>query len=485
LATSNRDQRGRVKTVRRTIGQLEAAGYNPRAMSEKQRAGLRASMGRFGLVQPPVVNLRSPERGWPKGSSETIVGGHQRIAILAEDGVAEVDVVLVDLDATEEKALNVALNSQTITGRWTEGLGKLLEEIKLGAPDLHSALLMPGLKGSVREADAKAGASLSSLVDPQTAAGAKSRGTKPGDLWQLGAHRLVCGDSTSAAVVAAAADGALMDLVHTDRPYGVEYEGTADKAWEPIAGDALKRDELAGFLRGAFAAAVPVCKEAAAWYVWHPSSTREDFAFAMKAVGLEELQQIVWAKPTFVLGRADYQWSHELCFYAARCGHRPTWYGDRAQVTVWRVQARLEEATGIVLGPGLVLSDGEGHELALMPRPPKRKLRSVRAQPGESIVVSAGDGSDTVWEVARDPGVPIHPTQKPVALAGRAIVNSSPKGGHVLDLFGGSGSTLMAAEQLERVAHVVELVPGYCDEIVERWERFTGRKAKRVRGAVQ
>lgn len=478
MAGKKRDTRGRVRTVKRSIAALRRAGYNPRRITEKAKAGLRTSMARFGVVQPPVVNKRSAAKGWPEGSEETIVGGHQRIAILEEDGVREVDVVVVDLDPTEEKALNVALNSTKIAGAFTEGLGSLLQEIKLKAPDLHSALLMPGMKAGAAELDQAAGKSLEAIDEASLQKKARTR-VKPGDVWLLGDHRLVCGDATVPDVVAAAMNGHLADLVHTDPPYGVAYEAPSGQ-FDVIAGDELSRDDLVALLRGSLELAVRHASDQAAFYVWHASATREDFAFAMKAVGLEERQYLIWAKPQIVLGRADYQWSHEPCFYSCKAGSSPKWYGDRSQPTVWRVAARTDDGPAVVLGPGLVVSDGDGHEVAVLGKIPKRKLRTLRVPPGEAASVFASSEASTVWELARDPGKPVHPTQKPVALAARAVLNSSPPDGHVLDLFGGGGSTLLACEQLGRVAHVVELEAPYCDAIVARWEQLTGRKAKKA-----
>lgn len=478
MAGKDRAELGHLRTVRVRVDALKAAAYNPRRMGEQQRAALAASLDRFGLVQPIVVNQRSSAKGWPSGSFETVVGGHQRLEVLRAQGVAETDVVLVDLTEAEEKALNVALNSRGLQGEFTKDLGGLLEELKGALPELSSALGFPGLVVDAAKISAKAGGDLAAIVEP-SAIDAPAPLTGRGDVWELGAHRLVCGDSTDGAVVARVLEGARVDLVNTDPPYGVAYQSPSGKH-EEIAGDALTKDALLGLLVPAFKNAAAHATDAAAWYVWHASSTRREFDFALAAAGLVELQYLVWAKPSLVLGHADYQWSHEPCYYAGRAGKTPAWYGGREQLTVWRVEQRAASVQATVLGPGLVVTDGTGDELFLARSAPKgKKVRTLRVPPGERVLVHADDRHATVWEVGRDAHVPEHPTQKPVALAARALLNSSKEGDHVLDLFGGLGFTLLAAEQLRRVAHLVELDPKYCDRIVGRWERLTGRKAVR------
>ncbi len=455
-------RRGRVR-----LADIEPAPYNPRIISEKALAGLGASLDRFGLVQPIVVNVRT----------NRIVGGHQRAKALEAKGVKMADAVLVDLNERDEKALNLALNSGEISGEWTAGALPLIDDLLAASPELSGDLLLADLKVTLDrafpKADDGAGEETKDVPPPP-----KRPKTKLGDCWLLGDHRLVCGDSTDPDAVALAMGGKLADLVFTDPPYGVEYESPSGE-FDAIAGDNLQRDDLVALLKGAIGMAVRYAQDEAAFYVWHASVTRDDFSFALKAIGLEERQYLVWAKPAFVMGRADYQWSHEPCFYSCKAGHSPKWHGDRTQQTVWRVELGTIEAMSVVLGPGLVLSDGEGHELTLLAKTPKRKLRSLRAKVGQTVQVygEANDGS--LWEVSRDPGKPVHPTQKPSALAARAMRNSTADGGHVLDVFAGAGGVVVAAEQLGRIAHMVELDPRYCDVIVKRWENLTERKAKR------
>ncbi len=268
-------------------------------------------------------------------------------------------------------------------------------------------------------------------------------------------------------------------IVHTDPPYGVSYEAGA---WEAIAGDERRRDDLVALLLAALRLAVEHARDDAAFYVWHASATREDFTYALKAAGLEERQYLVWAKGRAVLGHAHYQWAHEPCFYASKAGQQAAWHGDRTQQTVWRLATGADGSLAIALGRGLLVSDGQGHELFLAPAP-RRKLRHVRLGPGEHVEVLGGDSSGTVWEVAHDT-VLEHPTQKPVELARRAIVNSSAPGEIVVDPFLGSGSTLIAAEVEGRRCVGFELEPRYVDVVLRRWEILTDRAARRERSRV-
>lgn len=470
----------RVVFQRRPLSTLVPADYNPRAMTPTARAALAASLARFGLVQPLVANLRSEAKGWPAGSSVTLVGGHQRAAALKAQGELDAYVALVDLSPLEEKALNVALNSSTVAGEFTAGLGGLLEEIKGGLPELSSALGFPGLVVDAAELSSKAGKDLAGISESSLSGQAPPRASF-GDLWECGPHRVVCGDARSRAAIALAMGDAKADLVYTDPPYGVAYEAPSGKHGA-IAGDGLTRDALLGLLVPALTQAAAAAKDGAAFYLWHASTTRDEFSFALKAAGLQERQYIVWAKPQLVLGHADYHWAHEPCFYAAKAGQSPAWYGGREQTTVWRIEQRSAGGeVAVVLGPGLVVTDGKGGEVTLLAAAPKRKLRALRISAGEKVLVRGDDGPTTLWEVARDVAAPEHPTQKPVALAARAMLNSTKEGDHALDMFAGAGAgaALLAAEQLRRICHLVELEPRYVDVAVARWEALTRKKAVR------
>ena len=237
-----------------------------------------------------------------------------------------------------------------------------------------------------------------------------------GDIWELGGHRLLCGDSTDKKNWAALFGRDVASMVWTDPPYGVSYEDPAGK-FEVIAGDRKRRDDLYKMLVGAFAGMVSHTKPKAAFYIWHASSTRNDFTEAMTAAGLTENEYLIWAKPSGAFGRADYKWAHEPAFYASKSGNTPDFHGEPNETTVWRVSAVTTEETSVVIGTGLVLLDGEGRSLYVQPKTPKgKKLREIRLTGARPRVVLADDAGDsTVWEVARDKDYK-HPTQKPVEL---------------------------------------------------------------------
>lgn len=242
---------------------------------------------------------------------------------------------------------------------------------------------------------------------------------KRGDIYQLGNHRIMCGDSTSLADVEKLMDGNKADLFLTDPPYNVSYEGkTQDKL--TIKNDTMEDESFRAFLTDAFYAANEHMKEGAAFYIWHADSEGFNFRGACRNVEWEVRQCLVWNKNQMVLGRQDYQWKHEPCLYGWKSGAAHIWASDRKQTTVIDFDK------------------------------PQRN--------GE------------------------HPTMKPIGLFDYQIKNNTYKGEIVLDLFGGSGTTLMACEQNGRICYMMELDPKYIDVIIDRWEKFTGEQAVLLNG---
>lgn len=238
---------------------------------------------------------------------------------------------------------------------------------------------------------------------------------KKGDIWQLGEHRLMCGDSTVITDVEKLMNGEKADLLLTDPPYNVAYEGkTKEKL--TIQNDKQDDNTFLQFLTDAFSNACNFIKEGASFYVWRADSEGFNFRSVIKNSGLTLKQTLIWVKNSMVMGRQDYQWKHEPCLYGWKEGAAHTWLSDRKQTTVLEFD---------------------------------RPTRSLE-----------------------------HPTMKPVALFAYEIQNSANKGGLVLDLFGGSGTTIIACEQLKRKCYTMELDPHYCDVIITRWEKLTGKEAK-------
>lgn len=452
-----------MKIQKIAIDKLKAAGYNQRRkLTPKDHAyqRIKRSLEEFSLVEPLVYNKRSG----------TIVGGHQRLQVLKDMGETAVDVVVVDLDETREKALNLALNK--IGNDWDmEALQAVLSELDGKGFDI-------GITGfSAKEF--RDMVDLNSEIAQDEVPGLPSKPiSKRGDLWILGQHRLLVGDSTSKEDW-----GKLMKwmppavMCHTDPPYGVSYKASSGK-FDIIENDNKRDDGLLRMLVGAFKNLVAHTEDDAAFYIWHASSTRREFEDAMLAAAMVERQYIIWDKGSIGIGHSDYRWVHEPAFYASKAGHRPRFVGDRKQPTIWHAAFVNIDGVAIDLGPGIVLRDGAGHQLCIVPSLPKdKKVRSVRLHDKASAHIAAGDANDTtVWRVRRDKDYE-HPTQKPIELAKRAIENSSREGEIVLDAFMGSGSTLMAAEITKRRCFGMELDPKYADVIVNRWQKFTGGKA--------
>lgn len=282
----------------------------------------------------------------------------------------------------------------------------------------------------------------------EDAANAPTR-CNPGDVWELGRHRLMCGDSTKEADVAKLMGGEQTDLLLTDPPYNVDYQGgTKDKM--KIANDNMDDVAFVGFLTAAFNCAIQAMRPGAAFYVWHADIKGYEFCTALKEVGLTLRETLIWVKNALVLGRQDYQWRHEPCLYGWKDGAAHYFVDDRSQSTV------IEDA-GV-------------------------DYRKLKKDELLKLVLQLTDVSvpNTVIYEDKPTKNDIHPTMKPVKLMARLIKNSTKQEQLVLDLFGGSGSTLIACEQINRKCFTMEYDPKYCDAILDRWEKLTGEEAERI-----
>jgi DNA modification methylase len=418
------------------ISELTPAPYNPRQISPEALAGLRGSVERFGLVEPVVWNRRTGN----------VVGGHQRLKVLQSMGETTTQVIVVDLPEAEEKALNVALNSPSIAGEFTPELHQLLAEIEASLPELSSLLRFDDLADQMRHLLADLEPEVG-LVDPDdTPEPPADPITQPGDLWLLGDHRIICGDSRDPAVLARLMDGKTATLYCTDPPYGVGYDGTGhpqntrakdlgrargsqNRDWsaeyeDHDAWDHFEdREAFEQFLADVFTAASAHLTEDAAWYCWHASATVRSFLSAWERAGIRFHQSVVWVKPCAVLGFSMWNWRYEPCLMGWRAGHKPDVNQVPGEFTnVWEV-------------------DWEG------------KARCT-------------DGN--------------HPTQKPVRLFELPLLKHTRPGQICLETFSGSGSQIIAAERLGRRCFAVERLPQFVDVAVTRWEQFTGKQATRI-----
>jgi DNA modification methylase len=436
---------------------------NARVHTEDQVRQIAESMTRFGVTTPLLVD----EEG-------VLLYGHGRLRAAQYNGYLELPVsVARDWPEMDKEAYRLWDNQSATLSRWDEPMLKLtLAGLKLGGFPVGTLGFanLPRLLATL------------TTKDPNEAPERPERPvTQPGDVWLLGAHRLVCADATLerswARLFTVDQARHLAAMVFTDPPYGVSYESAADEA---ITGDDKRRDDLYKMLNRAFRAMVKNTTATAAFYIWHASVTRNDFSQALAAAGLIERQYLIWAKPSIVLGHADYRWAHEPCFYASHAGHKPAFYGEPNESTVWRVALTRADDTAAVIGPGLVLLDGHGDTLYLQSKSPKgktlRQIRLTAKQPVVHLAGESGSSTGTVWEVTRERDY-VHPTQKPVELARRAIENSSQPGEIIADGFVGSGTTLIGAELTGRRAYALEVDPAYCDVAVERWQTLTEQDA--------
>ncbi len=390
-----------MEIITKKISELNPAPYNPRQISDEALAGLTTSMKEFGCVQPIIWNKQTGN----------VVGGHQRLRVLKSDGTKKAEVVVVDMSLEKEKALNVALNSKYISGDWSPSLGDLLEEIESSMPDLYTNLSLNSLLQDVPEMEMEIP---EGSTDPdEVPEPVETPVIKMGDLITLGNHKLLCADATKIENVEKLMDKEKTDMVFTDPPYNVDYQGyTKDKL--KIDNDKMSTEDFFQFLSDVFSNYRSTSKEGAGLYISHPSSYQREFQNALEKAGFEVRCQIIWAKNTFAWGFGRYKFQHEPIFYAHVNGQSDAWYGDKSQSTLWQEN-----------------------------KPAANRL---------------------------------HPTMKPVELIERAIKNSSKAEDIVCDLFGGSGSTLIACEMTGRKCRMMELDPRYAQVIIERWVSYTGRQ---------
>ena len=380
------------------IDKLNPAPYNPRKdlkPGDPEYEKLKNSILTFGYVEPVLWNKRTGH----------IIGGHQRYKVLVEMGKSEFDCVVVDMDEENEKALNVALNK--VSGDWDKDKLMLLIEDLQGVdfnisltgfdPAELDDLFKDSLKDSIKEDDFNVEEELK-----------KPTLSKLGDLWLLGRHRLLCGDSTKKESYEILMDGKLANLTVTDPPYNVNYEGSAGK----IKNDNMENQAFYDFLLSSFQGMETAMARDASIYVFHADTEGLNFRKAFSDAGFYLSGTCIWKKGSLVLGRSPYQWQHEPVLFGWKKKGKHNWYSDRKQTTIWEFE-----------------------------KPKKNKD---------------------------------HPTMKPVALVAYPILNSSLTNSIILDPFGGSGSTLIACEQTDRICNTIELDEKYTDVIVKRYIEQVG-----------
>lgn len=425
------------------ISELAPYERNTRAHNDEDVAQIARSIQRYGFNDPIGI--------W--SDKNIIVEGHGRLMAAQSLGLTEVPCIRLDhLTDEQRREYGIMHNKTAELSEWDfDALEQELADLDLSefglsfSPDTERIEdTEEELLAAVREDEAPEPPN----DDPEKGE-VKQPTSKRGQIWQLGAHRLMCGDSTERADVDALMDGTTADAVITDPPYNVAIENAQGMT---LQNDDMETEAFFGFLCAAFAQLARCLKPGGAFYVWHASRTASIFEAALGENNLEPRQQIIWVKNALVLGRSDYQWRHEPCWYGWRDGAAHYFVADRTQTTVQDDQA----------------------DFAAMP---KAELVAILEQ-----IFRGDDGLPTTTIYEKKPLTDdAHPTMKPVKLIARTMRNSTRPGEVVLDLFGGSGTTMIAAEQLGRKARLMELDPRYCDVIIERWEKFTGKKAQRIR----
>lgn len=407
------------------IAELTPYERNARTHSDEQLDKIKNSINEFGFVSPVIID-----------ENNMILAGHGRVEAARAAGLTEVQYRQVtNLTEDQKKAYILADNKLSDMAGWDlDLLNEELASIELDMADFgFDEILEEDVEIIEDDFDEE--------EDKVTAV------AKTGELYQLGEHRLLCGDSTSEEDVYRLMNGELADLVQTDPPYNVDVSNSDGLT---IENDNMSDLEFSDFIDAAFYNLSRSLKEGGAFYVWHATRSVVAFKTALESNSLEVKQELIWNKNQLVMGRQDYQWKHEPCFYGWRSGASHYFINDRTQTTV------IDEKP--------LNLDTLTKEQAV------KLLKRVLTIEKDSTVVNFDKPKHN----------DLHPTMKPLDLIAYQIRNSSRKGEIVLDLFGGSGSTMMACEQLGRKCYMMEYDPHYVDVIIARWEKMTGQKAVKI-----
>lgn len=385
-------------------GQIEGLPFNPRKWTKDELEDLKTSI----QETPELLEARGLIV-YPYQGKYVILGGNMRYAALKSLGYMTAPCYVMPEEASADKLKEIVIKDNGSFGEWDmEALHEDWADLDLdswGVIGWEDVAAMPGEEKEV--------------VDDDFDEDNEQIPTRChiGDIWQLGEHRLMCGDATKPEDLSALMEGEKADLWLTDPPYNVNYEGGTKDALK-IMNDNMDDASFREFLRKSFSAADENMSAGAAFYIWHADGEGFNCRGACRDIGWKVRECLIWVKNSMVLGRQDYQWRHEPCLYGWKEGASHRWYSDRKQTTVleFNKPTRSEE----------------------------------------------------------------HPTMKPLELFAYQMKNSSKEGDIVLDSFGGSGTTMIVAEQLGRKSRLLELDPHYCDVILARWEKFTGSQASLI-----
>ena len=413
--------------IEKPIKEIIPYEKNAKKHPNKQIKQVAESISAFGFAQPIVVD-----------KNNVIIVGHGRLEAAKLLDLQTVPVLVLDIDEEKAKAYRLGDNKLNESDWDMDLVVSELKELSLPMLDLTGFSRDLILENS--DADDQL---------PETPVKPKS---KLGDIYEIGNHKVICGDSTDPETYKKLMGDQSADMVFTDPPYNVNYSGRGKETSRTIENDNMEALEFDSFLEKYFKASVDFVKNGGGWYVFHSSSTQHQFQQAMETAELKVRAQLIWNKPTASMGWGDYRWKHEPCFYAGKKESKLTFYGDRTHKTVLDFQ-RTDK------------------ELAQWAKRQKR---------------AEVEGKTTIWTMKRDSlNSYRHPTQKPVELITYAIANSSKEDDLILDSFLGSGSTIIAAEKAHRKCYGVELDPSFVDVVVQRFVDFTGKQEVIKNGKVE
>lgn len=414
-----------MNTITLKITEIHPYEKNPR-LNDNAVEAVKESIKQCGYISPIIVD-----------ENNVVLAGHTRLKAIKELGWKEVEVIRKDnLTEEQKKKYRILDNKTSEYAEWDYELLKgELEGLDFNGFDFEWGIVED--EPEAKEDDYDIDKKLEEIKEPQA---------KLGDVYQLGNHRLMCGDSTNPVDVDELMNGEYADLLLTDPPYNVDYEGSDG---QKIENDKMADPAFRQFLVQAFQNADTALKNGGGFYIWHADSEGYNFRGACHDIGWKVRQCLIWVKNSFTFGRQDYKWQHEPCLYGWKEGSAHYFIEEYNHPTIIEQEINLDKLK-------------------------KDDLKKIL----EDIMYS--DTPSTIIRENKPLKNDLHPTMKPIKLLAYLLKNSSERGQKILDLFGGSGSTLIACEQLNRQCYMMEYDPKYVDVIINRWEEYTGKKATKI-----